>query len=375
MARSAFFVPVAFTIQENLIIVSHMAIPVPAARPAHGGRNRAFHPLRVQRVVRETADTSSIVLDVPEELGYAFRYDAGQFCTFRVSLEGQEHQRCYSMSSSPEVDAEMQMTVKRVPGGVVSNWMNDALAPGDVLETEPPAGLFRLGDGDADILAFGGGSGITPIFSILKTALATTTRRVHLLYANRDRESVIFAADLDALEAQHPDRLTIVHHLDVDDGYVRPESVRSFLEAAADPECYICGPGPFMDVVERTLLDHQVDARRIHIERFTRPDDAPAPAPAADEASTTEVTVEINGKVGTIEHRAGTTILQVARELGLSPPSSCEAGSCATCMAKLVVGEATMRTNNALTPDELADGWVLTCQAVPTGPSVHVIYE
>lgn len=352
-----------------------MAIPAVPAGPPHAGRDHGFHPLRVHRVVRETVDATSFVFEVPNDLQAAFAYDAGQFCNFRVVLDGQERQRCYSMSSSPAVDDELQVTVKRVPGGVVSNWMNDKVEPGDVLEVGVPTGLFRLGPGDGDVVAFGAGSGITPIFSILKAALATTARRVRLLYANRDRDSVIFSDALDALVAEHPDRLTVHHHHDVDHGFVGAETVRSLLDGVEEPEYLICGPGPFMDIVERTLLDTGVAADRIRIERFTPDDPIPASEPDPVEDVPSQVTVTRNGKVATGPHRAGTTLLQMARELGLSPPYSCESGNCATCMARLTEGEATMRTNNALTPDELDEGWVLTCQAIPTSPEVHVIYE
>jgi 3-ketosteroid 9alpha-monooxygenase subunit B len=293
-----------------------------------------------------------------------------------VIVDGEEHQRCYSMSSVPSADGRLQVTVKRVPDGVVSNWMIDELAPGDVVDTSVPAGLFRAADGDADIVAFGAGSGITPIFSILKSELARSSRRIRLLYANRDRDSVIFAAELDRLAAEHPDRLTVHHHLDVDHGFVDAAALEPLLEGAADAEHLVCGPGPFMDVVERALLGRDVPTERIHIERFTPAEHDPvADATAADEPATTVVTIEVAGKKGTTEHHPGTTILQVARQLGLSPPSSCESGSCATCMAKLVEGEVSMRTNNALTDDEVADGWVLTCQSVPTSPVVRIVYD
>jgi ferredoxin-NADP reductase len=273
------------------------------------------------------------------------------------------------MSSAPAVDDELRVTVKRVPGGVVSNWMLDALRAGDEVEVQAPAGFFRLTDGDGDVVLFAAGSGITPVFSLLKTVLATTDRRVRLLYANRDRDSVIFASELDALVDKYGDRLDVVHRLDVDHGYVDADTVAPL--ATGDGEFYVCGPTPFMDVVEHALLAGGVDAGRLHIERFTPADDlvdAVATGPAT-------VTIELGGKAGTTSHRAGTTILQTARELGMSPPFSCESGSCATCMARLVDGEVSMRVNNALLPDEVEEGWILTCQSVPTSPSVHVVYE
>lgn len=340
-----------------------------------GARDRGFHPLVVARVVRETADASSFVLTVPAELRDSYAYRAGQFCTFRATVGGAVHLRCYSMSSSPATDAELQVTVKRVAGGVVSNWMNDELHAGDVIEVAPPAGAFLLGDGEGDVVAFSGGSGITPVFSIVKTALATTSRNVRVLYANRDRDAVIFADALTALEAEHGDRLTVIHHLDVEHGFVDADTVAPLARCAGDADFFVCGPGPFMDVVERGLVDAGADTARVHIERFVAAAPPPVDEPAAPPGgAVTEVTIELDGRVATAQYRKGTTILQTARQLGMSPPFSCESGSCATCMAKLTEGSATMRVDNALTPDEVADGWVLTCQAEPTSPVVHVVY-
>jgi 3-ketosteroid 9alpha-monooxygenase subunit B len=361
-----------------------MASLGPTAQSLGAVRDHGYHPLRIARVVHETADARSFVFEVPRELEPSFAYVAGQFCTFRAHIDGQTLFRCYSMSSSPDVDAELQVTVKRVPGGVVSNWMIDTLMPGDLLDSSVPTGRFCLDpseqDGAADraIVAFGAGSGITPIFSVLKSALATTARRVQLLYANRDPDAVIFRAALDALVDQYDGRFEVIHHFDVDQGFVGPDELRPVVEdaAAADADVFICGPGPFMDVVERTLHAHAVAADRIHIERFTPVEsESPPHIPVATpEGSPVTITIELTGRTAVAEYRPGTTILQTARQTGMSPPFSCESGNCATCMAKIVEGSASMYVNDALTADEVADGWVLTCQAVPTSPSVHVIY-
>lgn len=346
---------------------------------AISARDHGFHRLRIGRVVTETADARSYVLDVPPDLHDLFRYEAGQFCTFRVPVAGETHLRCYSMSSAPQVDDQLQVTVKRVPGGAVSNWMVDTLGPGDEVEVTGPAGVFCLPPGDRDVVAYGAGSGITPVFSLAKAALAGTGRRVRLLYANRDRDSVIFAAELDALVARHPDRLAVVHRLDVEDGFVDAAAVKDFLAdtAPGDADHFVCGPTPFMDVVEAALQERGVGADRIHVERFT-PGEAPVPVPVdattAPSTTATTVTIELDGRTGTTEHHPGTTILQTARQLGMAPPFSCESGSCATCMARLVEGGVDMFVNNALTDDEVAEGWVLTCQSVPTTPTVRVVY-
>ena len=348
-------------------------------------RDHGFHPLRIARIVPETADAASLVLDVPAELQDAFSYRAGQFCTFRATVGGEPVLRCYSMSSSPDVDDELAVTVKRVPAGLMSNWMLDELQAGDVIDVTLPAGVFCLpedggddeGAGDRDLVAYCGGSGITPVFSLVKSALATTDRRVRLLYANRDRDSVIFADALDALVAAHPDRLTVVHHHDADAGYLDEAAVRAFADRASgsigDADHYICGPGPFMDLVEVVLVSAGVTPDRVHIERFTP---AELLDPAGEDAAPDgiRVTIELDGRVESTDHHPGTTLLQTARQVGLSAPSSCEAGSCATCMGRLVEGQVEMFVNNALTDDEVADGWVLTCQSVPTTPTVHVVY-
>jgi 3-ketosteroid 9alpha-monooxygenase subunit B len=353
-----------------------MGVSTPVAGgndPGHHG----FHPLRIRRVVSETTEAVSLVLHVPADLAAAFAYRAGQFLTFRLTIGGRRLLRSYSMSSSPEVDDELQVTVKRVAGGLVSNWIADSLAAGDTLESTRPAGVFCLGDRTGDIVAFAGGSGITPVYSLLKTALETTGRRVRLLYANRDRESAIFAADLDALAARYPGRLTIAHHFDVAGGFIEADAIRGHMGQSIGTagEVFICGPGPFMDLVEQTLQGLGIPPECIHIERFTPADALPEAEPAAGQtASETTVEIELDGEVQTTVHRPGTTILQTARQMGLTPPSSCEAGDCATCMGRLLAGSVTMRSNNALTGEEVDEGWILTCQAVPDSPSVRVIY-
>lgn len=334
-----------------------------------GVRDHGYHALRIAKVIPETADASSFVFDVPPELARQFSYESGQFLTFRVRIGNETHLRCYSMSSSPAVDDEFQVTVKRVPDGVVSNWMIDTLDADDLVDATYPAGVFCLGAGDADLVAFSGGSGITPVFSLIKTALTTTERRVRLLYANRDRDSIIFGEALDALAAEYADRFEVVHRLDVEDGFVDADAVRPFIVEGA--EYYVCGPGPFMDIVESALLGSGVTADRIHIERFT-----PAQPEVVDESAPVDarITIELDGRKDTTAHHPGTTILQTARQMGMSPPFSCESGSCASCMARLIDGTVEMRVNNALTPEEVDEGWILTCQSVPTSSSAHVVY-
>jgi 3-ketosteroid 9alpha-monooxygenase subunit B len=340
-------------------------------------RDHGFHQIRVSRVVPETAEASSFVLDIPSELRSDFSYRSGQFCTFRIWVGGQPYIRCYSMSSAPAVDDELRVTVKRTPDGVVSNWMNDHVTAGDLIEVARPAGFFQL-RGDDDVVAFSAGSGITPVLSLIKTATAVTSRPVRLLYANRDHDDIIFRGEIDALREQHGERFTVAHHLDAESGFVSPEEIRSFAGSSPTTRYYVCGPAPFMEVVEATLLADGVNPLQIHIERFTPADllAEPEPASGVDEVATaTRVTITLHGRTESTDHHAGTTILQTARQMGLVAPFSCESGSCATCMAMVREGTVTMHVNNALTEDEIAEGWVLTCQSVPTSPTIDVVYE
>ncbi|ORB17764.1 ferredoxin--NADP reductase [Mycobacterium noviomagense] len=329
-----------------------------------------FAPLRVKRVVRETADAVSLVFDVPEPLSQRFHYQPGQFLTLRVQVDGQEHRRCYSMSSSPMVADDLRITVKRDPGGVVSNWLNDTASPGDEIHAAPPEGRFVLGDSDRELVAFAGGSRITPVYSLIRSALAVTPRRVRLFYANRSSDSVIFADSLARLAEQHPDRLLIHHHLDEDSGVVQPEEIKSFVADAGDAEFYLCGPREFMDTVEDTVLRTGVATDRIHLERFDVVD-----ASVAAATVTEEVTIRLDRRTTAVPYRAGNTVLQTARLAGLQPPSSCETGSCGTCMARLVEGSVRMINNDALTEEEVAEGWVLTCQSLPITRTLKVVYE
>lgn len=346
-------------------------------------RRHAFHPLRVHEVVDETADTRTFVMDVPDEIAELYRYEPGQFCTVRIHLDGADVLRCYSMSSAPATDDRLAVTVKRVPGGVMSNWLHDNVRAGDELELMPPSGVFCERSGGAPIVAFCGGSGVTPVFSIVKQVLQLGTRPIRLFYANRDADSVIFRDALTALVAGHPDRLAIHHHLDSAGGYVSVDDVTAFIGDDTDAHVFVCGPTPFMDVVEAGAATAGIPAGQISIERFLNApvlDDIDAAAiaePAGGEAETgpTQLTITIKRKRHVMEHVAGDTVLDAARRASLNPPYSCEQGNCATCMALVTAGTVTMRVNNALTPDEVAEGWVLTCQGLPEGPEVAVEYD
>jgi 3-ketosteroid 9alpha-monooxygenase subunit B len=329
-----------------------------------------FHRATVSRIIKETADARTYVL-APDET--PFPYKAGQFCTFKVHVDGEDLYRSYSMSSAPETDSEIATTVKRVPGGKVSNWMLDNIVEGDEVTITRAAGTFCLTDTTAPLLGFSGGSGVTPILSLVKSALATTDRSVRLLCADKDRASVIFDAVLDDLVARYPDRLSVVRHIDADNGLIDPAAVVDFVGADTEADCYVCGPEGFMSVVTSALPG----PGKVFIEDFDATLQTHEPATAPDKAEDTggTITIHLDRKKAEVSRVAGETLLESARRAGMSPPFSCEAGNCGTCMARLSEGSATMKVNDALEPDEVEDGYVLTCQAIPDTPSVTVNYE
>ncbi|BAN50097.1 ferredoxin--NADP reductase [Metapseudomonas resinovorans] len=338
------------------------SVQSPVVEPQQGG---AFQ-LEVAEMIAETHDSHSLVLRVPAGLEERFRYKAGQYLGFRVVLGGKRLTRCYSMSSSPDCDALPKVTIKRVDGGRVSNWFNDQVRPGDRLEVLPPAGHFHLRPGEHDLVLFGGGSGITPVFSILKSALKTSGRRIKLVYANRDEGSVIFRDELRALAKAHVDQLDVVHVLDSVQGFLGEGEVRHLVRGHAGAEFYICGPGPFMDTVERALLGLGEPRERIHVERFISPPDpdtqdlAPAYGAVAE-----QLLVELDGQLSEVPVQPGETLLQSMRNAGLDAPYSCEEGFCGACMCKVEAGDVVLSRNDILSPAELAEGWTLACQGRP----------
>jgi 3-ketosteroid 9alpha-monooxygenase subunit B len=341
-----------------------------------------YYSLAVAEVIRETHDACSLLLEVPAALADRFAYRAGQFLTFRLTVDGKRLVRCYSLASSPVTDPVHKVTVKRVAQGRVSNQINDAVVAGSVLEVMKPAGVFCLQervDAQRPVLFFSGGSGITPVVSIIKTALATTRRPLRLLYANRDARSILFRDELDVLAAAHPGRLEIAHSLDDREGFVDVRRARAFVAGATGADFYVCGPGPFMDVAERALSELGVSGERIFIERFESPGDDDLPeageATTADVAGGVPVTVILDGRTTEIRCAPGESILHAARRAGLEPPFACEEAYCGCCMAKVKEGRVEMKMNDGgIDVGQIAQGWVLTCQGVPQAGGCTVEY-
>ncbi|MFF3679916.1 2Fe-2S iron-sulfur cluster-binding protein [Streptomyces sp. NPDC002120] len=352
------------------------ARPAGAAPAADGAAPGALR-VRVLARVQETPEAVSLVLDA--ELPYA----PGQFLTLRIPGGAA---RCYSLASSPHTGEPMRITAKRVPGGLGSGWICEEVAAGDELEVLPPAGTFTPGPGglDRDLLLVAGGSGITPVLSLAKSVLAAGRGRVVLLYANRDPASVIFRDELRGLAEAHPGRLAVVHWLESLQGLPTAARLGPLVAPYAGREAYLCGPGPLMDAAEAALRAAGAAPHAIHRERYfslgadvfaaaESPAEPPAPPPAGARARAT-AEVELDGTRHTVPWPDGTPLLDALLAAGLPAPYSCREGACSACCCRVVEGEVEMTRNEVLDETDLAEGYVLACQALPLGPAVRITY-
>ena len=352
-----------------------------------------FHALRIAEVVRETDDANSIRFDVPDDLKPAFVFKAGQHLTLRAAIDGEDVRRNYSLCVAPH-EGELKVTVKRIAGGAFSNWVAEELKAGDTLDVMTPHGSFTS-DFDAAqarrYVGFAGGSGITPIMSLIRTALSVEPgSRFTLFYGNRDASSVIFLDALADLKDRYMGRFELYHFLSDEDGDVElfngmldRATCEAAIEALVDAPnqvdaWFICGPGPMMDAAEAALVERKVAHDRLHIERFTagRPSAAVAAQIMAlqQEAAGLMLAVTLDGRTRRIAFD-GANILDSAREAGMPAPFACKAGVCATCRARVVSGKVEMAARYGLSDDEIAAGYVLTCQSVPVGEGVAVDYD
>ncbi len=353
-----------------------------------------FHKLRVAEVKRETPDAVSVRLDLPEALRETFSFKAGQHLTFRREFGGEEVRRNYSVCVSPS-EGMLKIGVKKISGGVFSSWVNDQLKAGDELDVMAPHGSFCWSfDPDArrEYVAFAGGSGITPILSLLKTALATEPlSRFTLFYGNRNSMGVMFLEEIAGLKDRYIDRLSVFHLLEEEEEEIelfngrldraKAEHILSTLVNVSNTDAFfICGPGPMMDAIEGALAAKGADKPRILIERFTTGPLSAAQAAAArvmeEKAAGLKMSVTLNGRRMQVAFDPEKhSILDNIRAAGLPAPFACKGGVCATCRAKVTAGEVSMKVNYGLSEQEIADGYVLTCQATPLTEGVALTYD
>jgi len=358
------------------------------------------HVLRVAEVRAETGDACSVVFDPTPEQAQQLDYRPGQFLTVRVPSDWcGSVARCYSLSSSPYTDSRPQVTVKRTQDGYASHWICDNLTAGSEMEILPPSGVFTPQSLDHDLLLLAGGSGITPVMSIVKSALADGTGKITLLYANRDEDSVIFAAALRELAAEYPDRLTVIHWLETVQGRPSQEQLQLMVAPFSDRETFVCGPKPFMKACSSALTALDVPRGRIHREKFvslggnpfeqSTPADGDSLEPAADveepadsadstspaAESPAQLSVDLDGTQHSFSWPRQQKLLDFMLEQGLDAPFSCRAGQCSACACRLVSGEVKMLNNEILEAEDLDEGIVLACQSLPITDEVSISYE
>ncbi|MFD4457042.1 2Fe-2S iron-sulfur cluster-binding protein [Nocardia sp. NPDC058480] len=342
----------------------------------HGSRSVV---LRVAAVIAETADTHSVVFEVPAELRERFTYSPGQFLTLRIPSEQTGSvARCYSLASSPFTDDLPKVTVKRTVDGYGSNWLCDNIAAGDEIEVLPPSGVFTPKNLDEDLLLFGAGSGITPVMSILKSALSQGSGKIVLVYANRDANSVIFADELRDLVGKHPQRLTVIHWLEPLLGLPTADMLATLVAPYTAYEAFMCGPKPFMDLVHDSLAALEVPRNRTHAEVFNSlagdpfADHAPAEVSEAEAADAATVEVELDGQVHEMSWPRKQTLVDIMLDKGLDVPYSCQEGECGSCACTVLEGKVEMANSEILDPEDIANGYILGCQARPVTDRLRI---
>ncbi len=353
-----------------------------------------FYPIRVSEVHKETKDCTAITFDIPKELQELFSYKQGQHLTLKTSIEGDEIRRSYSLCSSP-LENKWQVAVKRINGGIFSNFANNKLNAGDVLEIMPPVGNFFV---EADpsntknYIVFAAGSGITPILSIIKTHLASEPNSTFkLFYLNRNVKSIIFKEEIEALRNTYFGRFEIFYFLTKEqrdipllNGRFTSEKIKELtnkvINVSEVDECFVCGPEEMIFLIRDELVNAGLSKDKIHYELFfsgvTEEDKKKAAEVVEHKFEGTEVTIIDGGKEF---HFAMDddydNILDGALAAGADLPFACKGGVCSTCKCKVLDGAVEMKKNYALEEDEVAKGLVLSCQAVPTTEKVVVDFD
>ncbi|MFT4031061.1 MAG: ferredoxin--NADP reductase [Siphonobacter sp.] len=351
--------------------------------------SKYFH-LTVKEVVRETEDTVTLHFWHPPHA--AISYKPGQFLTLIVSVNGKKLRRAYSMSSSPNRDASIAVTVKRLPGGLVSNYLNDQIKAGDIIEVMEPMGHFVCDPSPSKsrhIVLFGAGSGVTPLISMLKSILPVEVKtNITLIYGSRTERNIIFQNQLAALQNQYADRLEVIHVLsqpkswDQRTGRINQQMTIRLLEELGIPvasaEYYICGPDGMMEEVQNGLRILGVAGSQVHKESFAPSKDTHGEVVEEEDDGTLKtrtVTIIYEGSEYQVIVKPHQTILEAGLEMDIDLPYSCQAGMCTACMGRCKSGKVLMDEEDGLTQGEINAGFVLTCVAHPMSEGVVVEIE
>lgn len=350
-----------------------------------------FETLRVKEVKTETTDCVSIVLDIPESLQSTFQYQPGQHLTLRKIIDGKDLRRNYSLCSAP-FENEMRIAIKKMEHGAFSTWANEHLKAGDDIEVMPPAGNFLLKDTihAANYVGIAAGSGITPILSIMKTVLANHEQsHFTLIYGNKNRQSIIFKEEIEALKNKYMGRVQIVHVLSrektltpINQGRIdtaKCESLSSVLLPLQAAAYYICGPEEMIFSVRDFLQETGVEKSKIHFELFTTQAALKkkiAHQKVNQEGPSSEITIQLDGRGFSFNLPFDSdSILDAALRQGADLPFACKGGVCCTCKAKLINGEVEMDVNYGLEHDEIEQGYILTCQSHPLTEKVVIDFD
>lgn len=346
----------------------------------------SFYKLSVTEVRRETPTSVSIAFNVPDELKPNYKFVAGQYVTLKITLDGNEIRRAYSICSSPD-SGELRVAVKAVKSGAFSQLANERLKAGDLIEVGTPEGSFIFEpnlERQKNYAAFVAGSGITPVLSILKTVLKSEPKSTFVLvYGNKSPEETIFHQALHDLQLQYTGRF-FVHYVysqsKADDalfGRIERSTVNFVLKNKYKDiefdKFYLCGPEQMINIVSEVLKESNVSDKNIKFELFT----SSAVENIIEESleGQTKITVLVDDEETTFEMSQKQTVLDAALKQGLDAPYSCQGGICSSCIAKITHGTAEMKKNSILTDGEIAKGFILTCQAHPTSAELYVDYD
>lgn len=351
-----------------------------------------FHKVKIKDIRRETNDCVSIALDIPAELKDNFVYKQGQYITLKLNIGGEELRRSYSACSSPLADPDLRIAVKAVENGKVSTFLNNGIIVGQELEVMNPMGNFFVempAEKEQHFVAFAAGSGITPILSLLKTALAVNeSNKFSLFYGNKSTDDIIFRQELNDLVVKYENRFQVHHILSREktadklfEGRISPEKcldlLMNFEEIQHADAYFLCGPFDMTMGLKDKLIEFGIPKEKVHFELFTTVEKEIDSETSKDVKTNTDtkVTIVLDGEETELTITGNESVLDAALDAGLDAPYACTGGSCCTCRAKLIEGSVKMDVNYALTDQEVKDGYILTCQSHPTSPKIIVDYD
>jgi ring-1,2-phenylacetyl-CoA epoxidase subunit PaaE len=353
-----------------------------------------FHEIKVAHVETLTNDAKAIYFDIPDSLKDHYKYTPGQYLTFEVSINGTKQRRAYSICTSPFTDAQPAIGVKKVQGGLVSNFMNDQVKAGDTLQVMEPMGNFIHVPNAANkhhYVLLGGGSGITPLMAILKSVLHVESEsKITLFYANRDEQSIMFKAALESLQQQYGSRLNIIHNLDegnyanATSGKLDAHKIAGVLKNNLSSEVntvdyYICGPSGLMFLIDEALVSLNVAKNKIHKEYFTAPivteEHKAEQAASGKPLEEATLILQLDGEHLEVAYNGQKSILEAVLDAGYDPPFACQIGACCTCRAKVSEGKVVMADRESLSDAEIKEGYILTCQAKPLTSKLVYSYD